>query len=290
MPVTVPCGKCWSCRLSKSRDWAIRCVHESKMHKRNCFITLTYNDEHLPADRSVHKEELQKFFKRLRKRLGHKIRYFACGEYGTKNLRPHYHAIIFGTDFDDKKLWQQTQNGDFLYRSDTLEKAWSRNGSSMGFCTIGDVTFQSAAYVARYCMKKFNNPQDPEKVIEHYTRQIIDKNTGEHKGETIVQPEFCLMSRGGSADDPHRGGIGASWLRKYKSDTDKDFITLQGLKLALPRYYDSMLEMEDAMDMEQRKIKRKKALEKHADDNTLARLAVKEKVKQAQTSTLKRNL
>jgi len=160
----------------------------------------------------------------------------------------------------------------------------------MGFCTIGDVTFQSAAYVARYCMKKFNNPQDPEKVIEHYTRQIIDKNTGEHKGETIVQPEFCLMSRGGSAVDPHRGGIGASWLRKYKSDTDKDFITLQGLKLALPRYYDSMLEMEDAMDMEQRKIKRKKALEKHADDNTLARLAVKEKVKQAQTSTLKRNL
>ena len=122
MEVTVPCGRCTSCRLEHSRQWAVRCMHEAQMHEGNSFITLTYAPEHLHEDYSVHKKELQKFFKRLRKNTGIKLRYFACGEYGDENRRPHYHAIIFGYDFPDKQLYTKTRTGDLLYRSPLLEK------------------------------------------------------------------------------------------------------------------------------------------------------------------------
>ena len=140
LPVSVPCGRCTGCRLEYSRQWAIRCVHEAQMHEHNAFITLTFDKEHLPDDHSIRKEHLQKFFKRLRKRIGVDIRYFACGEYGSRNNRPHYHAIIFGYDFPDKYLHTKTRNGDLLFRSPTLEKAWK-----FGYSLIGHVTFESAA-------------------------------------------------------------------------------------------------------------------------------------------------
>ena len=102
-PVLIPCGKCVECRLEKQRQWAIRCKHESRSWKKNCFITITYNDESIPYDWSVRKAELQNFFKRLRRNLERKgrdlkkmpLRYFACGEYGDRRKRPHYHAILF---------------------------------------------------------------------------------------------------------------------------------------------------------------------------------------------------
>jgi len=105
MPVVVPCGQCIGCRLEKSRQWAIRCVHESKCHDDNIFVTLTYNNENLPKDGSLCLADLQKFMKRLRKKYGAGIRYFACGEYGEKLKRPHYHVCIFGLNFPmrDKK-------------------------------------------------------------------------------------------------------------------------------------------------------------------------------------------
>ena len=96
MPVQVPCGKCIGCRLDYSRKWAIRCVLEAQMHKENCFLTLTYDDEHLPKGEKLEKEEMQKFWKRLRKATGTKIRYYMAGEYGTEGGRPHYHACVFG--------------------------------------------------------------------------------------------------------------------------------------------------------------------------------------------------
>jgi hypothetical protein len=250
------------------------------MHQQNSFITLTYSNENLPSDRSIHKSHVQKFIKRLRKNTGKKIRYFACGEYGSKTGRPHYHAIIFGYDFTDndptkdRRLWTKTRNGDLLFRSPILEKAWP-----YGHSTIGNVTFESAAYVARYVMKKWkpdtrSDVSAEDQVKEHYT--MVDEETGEifH-----VQPEFCLMSR--------RPGLGATWLEKYKGDTDKDFITLRGIKMSLPTYYDSLLEkMGD--NIEQRKAKRMSMIDPL--DNTIERNRIKEKVKEAQTNNLNRNL
>ena len=100
----LPCGQCYACRLNKSRDWATRCVLEAKMHDKNCFITLTYNDDNLPQDLSLHKEDFVKFMKRLRKNTGEKIRFYMAGEYGSLYQRPHYHACLFGYRPDDLQL------------------------------------------------------------------------------------------------------------------------------------------------------------------------------------------
>lgn len=237
------------------------------MHETNSFITLTYDNENLPENRSISKEELQKFFKRLRKRTGQKLRYFACGEYGEKNNRPHYHAIIFGYDFPDKELYSKA-NGQLLFRSRELEKLWTK-----GFSTIGHVTFESCAYVARYVMKKYKN-SDPEKVNEKY--KLLDQDSGEiHQ----LVPEFCLMSR--------RPGIGLGWLEQYKNDTNKDYITLRGVKMSLPKYYDSKLAELDEKDMEQRKLNRRKKV--NQAEQTYERLTASEIVKKAQTKNLVRH-
>jgi hypothetical protein len=247
------------------------------MHEHNAFITLTYNDENLPVDHSIHKEELQKFFKRLRKNTGVKIRYFACGEYGSKKktFRPHYHAVIFGYDFPDKRLWSK-KRGNLLYTSKILDKAWQHKG----WASIGDVTFESAAYVARYTMKKRKG--DPEaqtkdgRLNKHYY-QIIDFDTGEVMFQ--VEPEFCLMSR--------NPGLGSTWLAKYKGDVEKDFLTLlDGSKHAIPKYYDALLEKEDETEVLERKQRRQERVV--YEENTLSRLRDREKVKEAQIANLKR--
>ena len=274
MEVQLPCGQCRGCRLENSRQWAIRCVHEAQMHDRNSFITLTYNDENLPEDRSISKEVLQKFFKRLRRRIEpNKIRYFACGEYGEKKSRPHYHSIVFGYDFPDKILYSKTKAGDLLYRSRLLEEVWP-----YGFSSIGEVTFESAAYVARYVMKKekYSDATDQKKKYEIDLRySVVSERTGE---VFTLEREFALMSR--------RPGLGNKWFSEYKGDLGKDFITVRGKKMTLPKYYDELLEEDDAEDLLRRKGKRLGKVKR--EDYTRERLMQKEKVKKAQINMLKR--
>lgn len=277
LPVIIPCGSCWVCRLEYARQWAIRCVHEASLYEENCFITLTYNQENLPSDHSIHKEEVQKFFKRLRKRTGVKLRYFACGEYGEKSQRPHYHAIIFGYGFPDKVLFTKS-NGHLLFRSETLEKCWTK-----GHSLIGGVTFESCGYVARYVMKKRKGDDDKVDPKTGKTNREYYLITDQETGETFERErEFCLQSR--------NPGLGKGWLEKFKSDTDKDFITFNGKQMPLPKYYDAQLEMEDAFEMLERKAKRKKEANKRKADNTPDRLATKNKIKSIQVEILKRNL
>lgn len=223
----VPCGNCIGCRLERSRQWAIRCVHESQCHIDNTFVTLTYDEEHLPDQATLVKADFQKFIKRLRKHISpEKIKYFACGEYGsdlsqpTGLGRPHFHAIIFGYDFKDKYYWRQSGENE-CYRSDTLETLWTYGQSE-----IGSVTFNSAAYVARYCTKKING-DDAE---NHY--QKYDPYTGELYP---VEPEFNLQSQ----------GIGKTWYENYQEDTFKDYIHINGVKCQPPKYYDRLADQHD---------------------------------------------
>lgn len=190
----LPCGQCAGCRLERSRQWAIRCVHESQMHERNCFITLTYSDEFLPPHGGLIYRDFQLFMKRLRKRTGVPVRFFMCGEYGELDQRPHFHAILFGCDFDDRKYFSKTGSGYKLYTSDLLSELWG-----MGHCPVGNVTFDSAAYVARYCMKKVTG----DLADAHYA---VDTPNGIFQRE----PEFAHMSL--------KPGIGSTWLAKYRSD------------------------------------------------------------------------
>lgn len=149
--VTVSCGQCLECQQRKSNEWSHRIMDEAYCHPNNCFITLTYNNEHLPSDGMLVRRDVQLFIKRLRKFLQpDKIRVFYCGEYGKKRSRPHYHVIVFGWKPNDLFFWQQDKKAK-LYRSPTLEKLWT-----FGFSSVGDLTLDSALYCAKYMQKQYN--------------------------------------------------------------------------------------------------------------------------------------
>lgn len=259
---TVPCGQCIGCRLERSRQWAMRCVHESQMHKDNCFLTLTYNDDNLPASGTLVKSHMTLFIKRLRFAIEPiKIRYFQCGEYGKQTQRPHYHMILFGYDFPDKKLHSKT-DCNYLYTSETLEKLWG-----MGHCLIGSVTFDSAAYVARYCVDKLTG----QRGVEEYD-------------DTGRIPPFVTMSR--------RPGIGKNWYERYKTDVfPSDEVVVSGGKTCKPpKYYDRLLEENDKDSFTRIKMRREKAAKNNPDRDDHKRLAVKETIVLQKIGNLQRKI
>lgn len=265
MPVQIPCGRCIGCRLEYSRQWAVRLMHENQLHDKSCFLTLTYDQEHLPEDLSLHKEHYQKFMKRLRKSLGReRIRFFACGEYGDLNARPHYHAIIFGYDPEDKLFYKDTPAGR-LWLSPSLSRLWSN-----GFVVGGSVSFESAAYVARYVMKK----QYGLSRGNHY-RGPDTERTG-----LLREPEFVLMSR--------RPGLASAWFDRFRTDVyPRDMVVQSGFRSKPPRYYDSRLELVDP-ELYSAILSNRRRRASHLDeeDQTPDRLAVREKVRTASHSSL----
>lgn len=275
LPVKVPCGKCIGCKLDYSIEWGIRSMHEANYQKsigkQNCFLTLTFNKHHLPETGSIDVRTPQLFIKRLRKNHGNGIRYFQCGEYGSKNSRPHYHMLIFGFDFQDKVFWQNS-NGIALYRSADLEKIWT-----YGYSSIGSLTIESAAYVSRYITKKITGDclTDPKsKWFNHY--ENINKETGL---VSELMPEKCSMSL--------KPGIGKKYYDRNKHDMyniDGVTFTKKGIirTAKIPRYYDKLHELLDGhggLDMGHIKLKRiVKAKIKNQDDNTDERLIVRENI------------
>lgn len=266
---SLPCGQCIGCRLKYSAQWAARCHHESLMHSDNCFLTLTFNDEHLPKDGSVSVRDCQLFLKRLRKFVfPQKLRYAYCGEYGELFLRPHYHFLIFGFDFKDKYLWSQ-KNGSSLFRSPQLEKLWP-----FGNSLIGSVSFESSAYVARYMIKKQKGKDSWLKYME------IDPSTGEILRER--SKEFFHTSR--------RPGIGRPWLDKFSSDVyPKDYFNIDGREISPPRFYDNFFEKIDPLRMDDIRAERELSASRWKFDSTPERLTVREKVKLAEIRTLTRS-
>ena len=264
----VPCGQCIGCRLERSRQWAIRCIHEAQLHSKNCFITLTYSPAHVPADGSLKLRHFQLFMKRLRKRFGDGIRFFHCGEYGEKYGRPHYHACLFNFDFPDKTLFC-VDNGYKLYRSNALEELWP-----FGFATIGAVTFESAAYVARYILKKVTG----DSAEAHYTRWDSDGVV-----TAVLAPEYVTMSR--------RPGIASGWFEKFGSDVyPGDFVVIRGRKMRPPRYYDNLLKLSSPLDFEEVHFERWKTAQLHLDNQSEERLNVRHEVQKARLRKLPRNL
>lgn len=215
--VPLPCGKCIGCQLDKAKEWSVRCVLESLDHLANCFLTLTYDDAHVVN--KLDKTAVQKFLKRLRSLHPEvEIRYFACGEHGTLNGRCHYHLILFGYDFPDKEYF--THDGvSHIYTSKELEKLWP-----FGISSIGDVSLESCAYVARYSTKK---------------------------QEHSYGDEFLLMSR--------RPGLAANWFQDHKDliyITDKIYGAFGKSHTSKPpRYFDKLAE-KAGLDLSAVKAKR----------------------------------
>lgn len=244
-------------------------MHEAQMHLENCFLTLTYDEKNLPDDYSVNVREWQLFMKRLRESVPQKLRFFACGEYGSEEgqhpLQPHYHALIFNYRPTDLKLHSKKNNIP-LYTSEKLSKLWP-----YGFSTVGNVTYKTAAYCARYTMKKIGGDQ----AADHYSR--VHPVTGRL---VQVKPEFATQSRA--------EGLGGKWLEEFKADYfPSDFIVVDGKKHPVPDFYTRRLNESEALKL---KRARKRDAHKRKEDNTHKRLLIREQVKIAQISTLKRKL
>jgi len=252
-------------------------MDEAQMWPVNSFITLTYDPDRLPSDGFLSKVVWQEFMKKLRYHCSEKIRFFMCGEYGPKLGRPHYHALIFNWEFPDKEFFFVSPSGEKVFRSPVLAKIWGN-----GFASVGDVTFGSASYVARYAVKKIGDVSSRD----HY----VDPRTGELKA-----PEFRLMSR--------MPGIGRSFYEKFKLDMfPSDYRIISGVKVTPARYYGSLYEVENPEDFRRIKLARVKRASVLCDvigsdgsvvrvsDNDSYRLAVKQEVKLAQIRSLSHSL
>lgn len=275
VPINIPCGKCVGCLMQRSRQWAVRCMLEASLWTKNCFITLTYAPEHLPENGTLVKEHFVLFMKRLRKKYGYGIRFFQCGEYGESGHRPHYHACLFNFDFPDKVLWRKSESGALLYRSPSLEKLWT-----YGFSTIGDVTEKSAAYVARYVLKKYDANYMP-----------------------LPPPDGCISEYTNMSRKP---GIAHGWFQKYYQDVyPLDLVVLnEKFKSKPPRYFDNLMEKIDESLMNVIRVQRTEAVQaaleaQYPDDieeirywfrcrDYLDRLKVQEEVMRLRVKKLKR--
>lgn len=301
--LNLACGQCVGCRLERSRQWAVRCTHEKQFHEESAFLTLTIRDADMAPGGSLDHRDIQLFLKKLRRhtvralprskiprsarvsafknqtprwdyskvrgkiRINY-LRYYMCGEYGPRTDRAHYHMILYGTDFKDKRhhTVSRSNTRDNIYTSKTLDKIWGK-----GDCYIGEVTFESAAYVARYIMKKVNGPKQQQ----HYER--IDALTGEIFKR---QPEYTRMSL--------KPGIGKKWIDKYESDVYPEGTVLaRGHKSKSPKYYDKLYKKKDPLQYDDLLWQRMK--EANPADNTPERLATRERVAKAKIAFLKRN-
>lgn len=284
-PVQVPCGRCIGCRLDRSLSWAIRCVHEAKMHSDNCFLTLTYDDEHLPKDGSLNKRDFPLFMKRLRQNISpQKVRFFQCGEYGDNYSRPHHHCCLFGFRPSDLELFSVRDNVN-LYKSEMLSSLWGK-----GFVSVGDVTYESAAYIARYVLKKWSKDLkefEENGLVAEGKKDLYEKMCALSNEEAKKKfyggklPEFVTMSR--------RPGIGDSFYKAFKSDLfPHGFAVLPTGKTAkVPQFYDLKYLVENPFVSAKLKCDRLKKAES-CPDNTPARLDAREIVKKLTIKQLRR--
>lgn len=269
--VQIPCGQCLGCRLEYSRQWAIRCQHEMYQHKENMFITMTYDDDHLPR-KGVCKKHVQDFIKRLRDHLSRDeaykkrlqyyhvrdpsfepktgIRYFGCSEYGSTTFRPHYHFIIFGYLVDDLVLYSQGKTGCKVYLSEKLSKIWSHGNVLVG----ESCNFETAAYIARYVVKQFEQKE-----------LLYERNKGLCKN-------FILSSR--------RPAVGLGFFEENKQQLvrlDKVLIR-EGVRCLPPKYYDKKLKEFDQTAFERNRLKRIEQIKEEKESVFYHRLLNKEQI------------
>lgn len=254
----IPCGKCIGCRLAYSRQWANRIILEMKeWPKDTCwFLTLTYNDENIPIKESVdiengdirigatlYKKDVQDFMKRLRRHYEYHyehegIRFFLAGEYGEQTERPHYHACIFNMPILTEMIeYKINELGQKIWTNEEIEKIWGK-----GFISIGRLTWDSAAYTARYIMKK----QYGKEAQKYYQNRA-------------KEPEFTLMSLS--------PGIGRKYFEKNKENiyrTDEIAIPKRdgAMKIKPPKYYDKLYDITEHDKMQMIKLKRIASLQK----------------------------
>lgn len=294
-PMTVACGGCLQCKMSRSGGMALRLLHEKRKYDpaANFFATLTFNERSLPHDNGLHSDIFQRFHKRIRitrdreaaaeGRVASAFKYVCIGEYGDKNGRPHGHTIFLGLELPDLVPDCKSQTGEPLWRSPWLDKLWGMSDDDVGV-RLGTVTEASCKYVTRYCLKKIGS----RSADADYLRPHPD--TGElHQ----VAREFLLCSR----------GIGADFIDNYARDAfPSGFLTNDGSLCAVPRYYKDRVKrlVEEngshagvtQADLDQLRIAQKAVLrsENYVKNSTRARLETRAEVLRLRVEKLKREI
>lgn len=245
-PMQIPCGKCIGCRLDYSRAWADRLTMESLDYPKDkvWFLTLTYDDDHLPSPSpivqvsSLVPRDLELFMKRLRERWcrvygASHIRFYGAGEYGSTTFRPHYHLILYGLELYDLVFHSANFDGDPLYSSSELDEVWGN-----GFTLVAPFSWNTAAYTARYVVKKLKGPN----AMNYY------KSAG-------LVPEFVRMSR--------RPGIGSRFLNvNLERLSQNDYVQLpDGKSCVLPKYALRLLDKKDPLARDRIRKQRMEARE-----------------------------
>lgn len=260
--ISVPCGQCIGCRIKRAHDWASRVMHEASLTPgRNTFVTLTYDDAHLPPGASLRHRDFQLFMKRLRNTQKSPIRFYMCGEYGETTERPHYHACLFNYDPNDKIPAGKSKAGEPFFNSPSLSNLWPH-----GHAVIQQLNQRTAAYCARYI-----------------TQKLTGDMGAAHYGER--EPPYNHMST--------KPGLGFRWFQKYQSDVyPHDYLVLSGGKTKTPpKYYDKLRKRSHQESFEnETAYQRQKKAQAQAHDNTPERLTVKEAVALARLNHLKRNM
>lgn len=256
--VQLPCGQCIGCRMEYSRQWANRCMLELQDHDSAFFCTFTYDNDHVPTSfypdpetgeaipsLTLKKRDFQLLMKRIRRRFeDDHIRFYACGEYGGQTFRPHYHAILFGLHLNDLTPYKTVRLGDqyyTYYNSSKLSSCWlDDDGNPIGFVVVGEVTWESCAYTARYMLKKLKG-KDAVFYDAHH-----------------IEPEFTLMSR--------KPGIARNYYVQNPGLFDFDFINIGtpkgGKKFRPPRYFEKLYEKDYPDEAIARKLRMKERGEK----------------------------
>lgn len=302
--VLVPCGACLGCDTAVSRDWALRCFHESLLHTEtfsdleltaqvpnSCVVTLTFDEEHLPKDGALDHEYFQRFMKRVRiwharrwKRQGrsgppNEIRYFMCGEYGLLG-RPHFHAVLYGVEFGDRYV-EQSRDGQLNTMSAELDALWCEPvapglpPTKIGRAAIDEFHFAAASYVSGYVAKKSQVPHRGPWLED------VDCQTGE---VTIrpYKPEYRKMSTrlpvlpNGTRQD---GGLGARWLVENLVEVyEEDSCRLSKWRFRPPKYYDILLERYRLDLFTEVKLRRAEEMPSRAEEWTPERCSAAEAI------------
>lgn len=249
----IPCGHCVGCSTDISKSWMNRMVLEKEVSSTSYFLTITYDEEHLPSDHMLKKNHLDKFIKDIRNYFKNNydydnIRYYACGEYGSKTARPHYHMIVYNLPLTSleyeilglgkgvKCLFKtvgMSVDNEPLYQFDFLNNIWKK-----GFVVVGKVTSKSCGYVARYVNKKR---------MKKLPNWLLEKQG--------IVPEFNCMSR--------MPGIGEEYYHQnYLKILDNNLnFYIDGQLMSVGRYFEKFLDKFHPEEMERyKKLKESKSL------------------------------
>lgn len=240
---------CVGCRLERARQWAMRCMHEKRLHSASAWLTLTYRNERLTflenGLATLVKRDVQLFLKRLRSGRQSELRYFMCGEYGETTQRPHYHVLMLNTSFPDMKFHKRSRSGKNLFASAELDGVWK-----LGDCLIGEVDFESCAYTAGYMLKNDYVVGRLEEYKEAQARRLAGR-----------QEEYIAMSL--------KPGLGAGYWSKYQDEIcQHDSVIVRGHEVSIPRFYSERWKKKDLASFEKAARLRRARARKKALENT----------------------